>query len=65
MATVLKAAQNDREVSEHHTSDSGNCARRSALLAPGTWPALKQAVAMLRPDIQWKNAVFVVEIGAF
>jgi K+-transporting ATPase ATPase B chain len=31
-----------------------------------TGPALKQAFAMLRPDIQWKNPVmFVVEIGAF
>jgi len=28
--------------------------------------ALKQAIVMLRPDIQWKNPVmFVVEIGAF
>jgi K+-transporting ATPase ATPase B chain len=37
------------------------------LFAPGTTgPALKQAFAMLRPDIQWKNPVmFVVEIGAF
>jgi K+-transporting ATPase ATPase B chain len=42
-------------------------ARRSALLAPGTFgPALKQAFVMLRPDVQWKNPVmFVVEIGAF
>ena len=29
-------------------------------------PAMKQAFAMLRPDIQWQNPVmFVVEIGAF
>jgi len=29
-------------------------------------PALKQAIVMLRPDIQWKNPVmFVVEVGAF
>jgi K+-transporting ATPase ATPase B chain len=37
------------------------------LLAAGTTgPALKQAFAMLRPDIQWKNPVmFVVEVGAF
>ena len=37
------------------------------LFAAGTvGPALKQAFAMLRPDIQWKNPVmFVVEIGAF
>jgi K+-transporting ATPase ATPase B chain len=29
-------------------------------------PALKEAFAMLRPDVQWKNPVmFVVEIGAF
>ena len=28
--------------------------------------ALKQAVVMLRPEIQWKNPVmFVVEVGAF
>ncbi len=31
-----------------------------------TLPAIKQAFAMLRPDIQWKNPVmFVVEVGAF
>jgi potassium-transporting ATPase ATP-binding subunit len=37
------------------------------LFAPGTaGPALRQAFAMLRPDVQWKNPVmFVVEIGAF
>ena len=37
------------------------------LFSPGTTgPALKQAFAMLRPDVQWKNPVmFVVEIGAF
>jgi potassium-transporting ATPase ATP-binding subunit len=37
------------------------------LLTPGTvGPALKQALIMLRPDIQWKNPVmFVVEVGAF
>jgi K+-transporting ATPase ATPase B chain len=37
------------------------------LFEPGTTgPALKQAFAMLRPDIQWKNPVmFVVEVGAF
>ena len=66
MATVLKAAQNDREVTTPPPRFR-KFARRSALLAPGTfWPALKQAVVMLRPDIQWKNPVmFVVEIGAF
>jgi K+-transporting ATPase ATPase B chain len=37
------------------------------LFTPGTTgPALRQALAMLRPDIQWRNPVmFVVEIGAF
>lgn len=37
------------------------------LFSPGTTgPTLKQAFAMLRPDVQWKNPVmFVVEIGAF
>jgi K+-transporting ATPase ATPase B chain len=37
------------------------------LFEPGTTgPALKQALVMLRPDIQWSNPVmFVVEIGAF
>lgn len=37
------------------------------LLEAGTAiPALKQALIMLRPDIQWKNPVmFVVEVGAF
>ena len=38
-----------------------------ALLPPELMgSALKQAFAMLRPDIQWKNPVmFVVEVGAF
>jgi potassium-transporting ATPase ATP-binding subunit len=38
-----------------------------ALFAPEVVrPALKQAVMMLRPDIQWENPVmFVVEVGAF
>jgi K+-transporting ATPase ATPase B chain len=42
-------------------------ARHIDLLAPEmVGPALKQAFAMLRPDIQWANPVmFVVEIGAF
>jgi K+-transporting ATPase ATPase B chain len=37
------------------------------LFAAGTTgPALKQAFAMLRPEVQWKNPVmFVVEVGAF
>ena len=41
--------------------------RTNQLMPPGTaGPALKQAFAMLRPDIQWKNPVmFVVELGAF
>ena len=41
--------------------------RTNQLMPPGTTgPALKQAFAMLRPDIQWKNPVmFVVELGAF
>ena len=39
---------------------------RGLFEAGTTGPALKQAFAMLRPDIQWKNPVmFVVEIGAF
>ena len=40
--------------------------RRMALFAPEVVrPALKQAVVMLRPDIQWQNPVmFVVEVGA-
>jgi K+-transporting ATPase ATPase B chain len=42
-------------------------ARHLELFAPElVGPALKQAFAMLRPDIQWQNPVmFVVEIGAF
>jgi potassium-transporting ATPase ATP-binding subunit len=42
-------------------------ARHIDLFAPEmVRPALKQAFAMLRPDIQWANPVmFVVEIGAF
>jgi K+-transporting ATPase ATPase B chain len=41
--------------------------RTNQLMPPGTaGPALKQAFAMLRPDIQWTNPVmFVVELGAF
>ena len=41
--------------------------RTNRLVPPGTaGPALKQAFAMLRPDVQWKNPVmFVVELGAF
>ena len=41
--------------------------RRMALFAPEmVRPALKQAVMMLRPDVQWSNPVmFVVEVGAF
>src|SRR5258708_6596719 len=66
MATILKPGQSLSEVTIP-TPRYRKFARRSALLAPGTfWPALKQAFIMLRPDIQWKNPVmFVVEIGAF
>jgi len=41
--------------------------RTNQLVPPGTaGPALKQAFAMLRPAVQWKNPVmFVVELGAF
>ena len=44
-----------------------HAAREQSLFAGDIWwPALKQAFAMLRPDIQWTNPVmFVVEIGAF
>src|ERR1700736_2836096 len=66
MATMLKPTEKVSEVTAP-PSRFRKFARRSALLAPGTfWPALKQAFVMLRPDIQWKNPVmFVVEIGAF
>src|SRR5262249_30839438 len=39
--------------------------RRQGLLAPALLKvALRQAIVMLRPDIQWKNPVmFVVEVG--
>jgi K+-transporting ATPase ATPase B chain len=42
-------------------------AKRKALLDRETaLPALKQALVMLRPDLQWNNPVmFVVEVGAF
>jgi K+-transporting ATPase ATPase B chain len=40
--------------------------RRRLLDQEMALPALKQAVIMLRPDLQWNNPVmFVVEIGAF
>src|SRR5260221_8739482 len=66
MAKVLNPARNVSEVITP-TPRYRKFARRSALLAPETfWPALKHALVMLRPDIQWKNPVmFVVEIGAF
>src|ERR1700723_794466 len=42
-------------------------AKRTALFAPElVRVALRQAIIMLRPDIQWANPVmFVVEVGAF
>src|ERR1700745_2234011 len=66
MATELKPAQNLTEVTTPPPRFR-KFARQSALLSPETTgPALKQALVMLRPDIQWKNPVmFVVEIGAF
>jgi K+-transporting ATPase ATPase B chain len=41
--------------------------RDKGLLDPATaLPALKRALVMLRPDLQWNNPVmFVVEVGAF
>jgi K+-transporting ATPase ATPase B chain len=57
------------ELAERPASPAGKQKRqqRHSLFEAGTTgPALKQAFAMLRPDIQWKNPVmFVVEIGAF
>jgi potassium-transporting ATPase ATP-binding subunit len=57
------------EIAQGETSpaDKQRRARPHGLLTPGTIaPALRQAFAMLRPDVQWKNPVmFVVEIGAF
>ena len=57
------------ELAEKPASPAGKQKRQKphGLFAAGTTgPALKQAFAMLRPDIQWKNPVmFVVEIGAF
>jgi K+-transporting ATPase ATPase B chain len=57
------------ELAEMPASPAGKQKRqkpRGLFEAGTTGPALKQAFAMLRPDIQWKNPVmFVVEIGAF
>ena len=40
--------------------------QRNLLERETALPALRQAVVMLRPDLQWKNPVmFVVEVGAF
>jgi K+-transporting ATPase ATPase B chain len=66
MPTMLKPTEKMSDVTTP-PSRFRKFARRSALLAPGTFgPALKQAFVMLRPDVQWKNPVmFVVEIGAF
>jgi K+-transporting ATPase ATPase B chain len=62
---VLQAAKR----AEKPASPAGKQKRQKphGLFETGTTgPALKQAFAMLRPDIQWKNPVmFVVEIGAF
>jgi K+-transporting ATPase ATPase B chain len=46
--------------------ESTHRVRRRALLDRATaFPALRQALVMLRPDLQWKNPVmFVVEVGA-
>jgi potassium-transporting ATPase ATP-binding subunit len=64
MATVRNPSRVVREIVP---PPSREATRRSSLLAPETfWPAMKRAVVMLRPDIQWKNPVmFVVEVGAF
>jgi K+-transporting ATPase ATPase B chain len=57
------------ELAEKPASPAGKQKRQKphGLFATGTTgPALKQAFAMLRPDVQWQNPVmFVVEIGAF
>src|ERR1700728_693959 len=62
MATALKSIQHSRE-----TAKPPGRHQAARLLTPGTvGPALKQALVMLRPDIQWSNPVmFVVEVGAF
>jgi K+-transporting ATPase ATPase B chain len=62
MARVLKPIQIAGAMTKPPGRHQG-----TQLLTPGTvGPALKQAFAMLRPDIQWKNPVmFVVEVGAF
>jgi K+-transporting ATPase ATPase B chain len=62
MARVLKPIQ----IAGAMTKPPGRH-QATRLLTPGTvGPALKQALIMLRPDIQWKNPVmFVVEVGAF
>jgi K+-transporting ATPase ATPase B chain len=62
MAKVLKPIQIAGAMTKPPGRHQG-----TQLLTPGTvGPALKQAFAMLRPDIQWKNPVmFVVEVGAF
>jgi K+-transporting ATPase ATPase B chain len=64
MATVRNPSRIVREIVP---PPSREATRRSSLLTPETfWPAMKRAVVMLRPDIQWKNPVmFVVEVGAF
>jgi K+-transporting ATPase ATPase B chain len=64
MATVRNPSRVVREIVP---PPSREVTRQSSLLAPETfWPAMKQAVVMLRPDMQWKNPVmFVVEVGAF
>ena len=62
LATIEESA-----VQRASDSEKQKRQKRHRLFERGTvGQALKEAFAMLRPDIQWKNPVmFVVEIGAF
>jgi K+-transporting ATPase ATPase B chain len=63
MSEVFDKEENQFPVEQSQTLRR---AKRIALLKKEmVIPALKQALVMLRPDIQWKNPVmFVVEVGA-
>jgi K+-transporting ATPase ATPase B chain len=65
MATALSSPPAPRGPSNEELKLTRRLSRQRGLFAPDLLrAALKQALIMLRPDIQWKNPVmFVVEVG--
>jgi K+-transporting ATPase ATPase B chain len=63
---TIKQTGKSRPSKQGQPESNRRVRRRNLLDRETALPALRQAVVMLRPDIQWKNPVmFVVEIGAF